>query len=233
MRLLASALVLTAAFACLRVAAHASPASAAFVTAAYQVILNRPADAAALATFPPLLDNGSMTQTQMVQTLVNSAEFRIAEVNALYQQLLHRSADAQSIGQFGAMFNAGATAAQIGAAIAGSAEYYASAGGTNARFVQKLYSDALGRAPGPAEVNAYLMAMNGGATRAQTALSVFQSAEGANHLILVLYQNAMHRTDMPSGSTLVAAALSEIQKMLGVRAPTIPTQIHPMARPTV
>jgi hypothetical protein len=231
MRLLA-ALALTAAFASLPVVAYASPASAAFVTAAYEVVLNRPADASVLAQFPPLLDGGSLTQTQLVQQLVNSAEFRAAEVGALYQQLLHRGADGIALNTFVGMLSAGGSPAQVAAAIAASPEYYSAAGGTNPKFVQKLYADALGRTPSAAEVNAYLTAMNGGTTRTQIALSVFQSFEGSNHLVLVLYQNAMHRSDAPNGSTLVAAALSEIQKMLGGRAPMIPPQIHPMPRPT-
>jgi hypothetical protein len=232
-RLLSGILAATVTLVSFASAAQASPASAAFVSAAYQVVLHRPADPVALAQYPPLLDGGSLTQAQLVQQLMNSDEFRASEVNALYQHFLGRGADAAALNSFLGLLGNGATTAQVAAVITASPEYFSDGGGTNTGFIRKLYADGLGRPPGAVELNSYLGVLNRGVSRTQLATTVLQSVEGSNHLLLVLYQNAMHRTGTPNGSTLLPAALSDIRQMLTVHAPMVPLQPKPLPKPTV
>jgi len=222
-RLLSGILAATVTLVSFASAAQASPASAAFVSAAYQVVLHRPADPVALAQYPP----------QLVQQLMNSDEFRASEVNALYQHFLGRGADAAALNSFLGLLGNGATTAQVAAVITASPEYFSDGGGTNTGFIRKLYADGLGRPPGAVELNSYLGVLNRGVSRTQLATTVLQSVEGSNHLLLVLYQNAMHRTGTPNGSTLLPAALSDIRQMLTVHAPMVPLQPKPLPKPTV
>lgn len=193
--------------------APATPSpNVAFVNAAFEVVLHRPADPSA-AQFVTLLNAGGMTQTQLVQTLVNSAEFRTAEVNALDQNFLKHGADAAGLNAFLGMLGSG-TAAQVAAVIAASPEYYRAAGSTNTGFLEKLFLDGLGRPLDAASQTAFLLQLRQGASRTQVATAVLQSAEGASRLLLVLYQTAMQRSGTPNGSTLVLAALAAIQQSL-------------------
>jgi PKD repeat protein len=63
----------------------------------------------------------------------------------------------------------------------------------NARWVQAIYSDLLGRQPGPGELAAFASALGAGASREQVALEVEGSLEGSADLVTSLYGEYLHR----------------------------------------
>jgi hypothetical protein len=178
--------------------------NASFVQAAYVVVLNRTPSQAEVKFW---LQPPSLTQTAVVQNLLNSNEFRVAAVSALYQHFLARPASAADAAS-------GLTPAQVALEIVTSLEYYRKAGGTNEAFVAQLYGDALGRPATPHETVYWMQQFAAGASSARVAASVLQSPEGSSHLTLVLYQGAMHRSGTPSGPTLTSAALAAAQQMM-------------------
>jgi hypothetical protein len=184
----------------------------AFLNAAYEVVLNRPLDAVGTNASLIGLNNGSLSRSQVVQQLIASPVFAQAEINAFYQRFLGRPASAGEASAFSAQLQAGG-AASVVAAIAGSAEYYAKAGGTIPGFITKFYNDALGRGPTAAEEAAWLNMLKQ-ATRPQVALNIEQSPEGSHYLLVIIFQGAMHQNGTPNGTTLLAAALAAIASSL-------------------
>jgi hypothetical protein len=177
--------------------------NSAFVQAAFTVVLNRTPAQADVAYWI----QAGQTRTSVVQSLINSPEFRRAAITALFQHFLARAP-----GQ--ADFANPLTFAQIAAEIAGSAEYYQKAGGTNDAFLAHLYTDALGR-PIDAQGAAYWNAQFGaGLSISGVAGALVQSPEGSSYETVLLYQNAMHRSGTPSGPTLTSAALAAAEQMM-------------------
>src|ERR1700736_1776141 len=70
------------------------------------------------------------------------------------------------------------------------------AGGLDARYVQALYHDLLGRSPAPSEVLSYTHALAVGATRDQLSLSLLGSSECRRDFITAAYESLLGR--MPS-----------------------------------
>jgi hypothetical protein len=174
-----------------------------FVQAAFTVVLDRTPTAADVAYW---MQTGQ-TRTAVVQSLINSTEFRRAAIAALYQHFLARAP-----GQ--ADFASPLTFAQIAAEIAGSPEYYQKAGGTNNAFLAHLSIDALGR-PIDAQGEAYWTAqLAAGMSTSGVAAALVQSPEGSSYETVLLYQGAMHRSGTPSGSTLTSAALAAAEQMM-------------------
>lgn len=219
MRVATSALVIMAALAGFRGVAPAAdvrpvqqaPAiTAAFVNAAYQVVFSRPATAADLVYWmnPALASQG---QAGVVQAMMNSAQFRQIEIAAVLQHFLGGNATPTLL----ALAEGGsATMAQVAATVIASPEYYGQAGATTTGFLSKVFLDALGIQIGSSGRAYYTELLAAGGTRATVASQIEQSPAGSAYLNLVLYQNALHRSGTPNGTTLVAAALSAIQQML-------------------
>jgi hypothetical protein len=94
-----------------------------FVSALYQDLLNRPVDAAGLATFTGQLATGT-TRSAVAEELLTSAEYRSDLIASYYQAYLGRPADAGGISTFLAQFTQGASNDAVQAALLGSGEFY-------------------------------------------------------------------------------------------------------------
>src|SRR5438309_3617774 len=62
----------------------------AFVTAAYQVLLNRAPDSGGMAGWTAALDSGALNRFQVAFDIATSLEFQTDAVQGLYQTLLRR-----------------------------------------------------------------------------------------------------------------------------------------------
>ena len=116
-----------------------------------------------------------------------------AEAMRLYQGLLDRSADLS-----GAQFWITQADEQVGQlamanAFMGSPEYFAKYGTqTNEQFVTQLYSNALDRAPEQAGLDFWVHALDtGAASRAQLAITLINSPEGAEKIANVVLVNGL------------------------------------------
>ncbi len=170
--------------------AQASPASEAFVKAAYTVILHRAADPNGLSIFTQQLDAESLTRQQVVQLLLNSEEFRSNEVNAVYQAFLRRPVDAVALGTMVNLLGQGTPITRIETLVASSPEYYQNQGkGSDQGFVVQLYQDALGRQASGLELVPWLGILQragtsptaAAAARGQVATGIIVSTEGCTH----------------------------------------------------
>jgi hypothetical protein len=186
--------------------------SQAFVSSAYQVILNRPADAVGLAAWSAALDTHSLNLLQVAQGLVYSPEHHAAAVQTIYQTFLHRQPEAAALANNINFLSAGGTLKSVKEAVLSSAEFFQDAGGTNAAFVQVLFNELLGRAPEPVTQEAFTHALDAGVARLDIVKTVLNSPEGESDEHANLTRNVVQRTADPANANVLVAALAETEE---------------------
>ncbi len=165
------------------------------VTLLYNELLGRAPDPGGLANYVSALQGGA-SQGQVVADIADSAEAKThlaadtanvwvpdatgALVTELYQTAFGRVPDPAGLAQFtGALQSGQVTAQQLAADLAASPEFLADhAGQGNAALVTSLYENGLGRAPGTADLQAWV-----GVSAASILFGVAASPEAAVHLI--------------------------------------------------
>ena len=136
-----------------------------YVAALYQDLLHRDADAAGLAAWSGLLDQG-VSRMQVALDIEQSPEYRQDEIQSLYTHYLLRQADPAGLAAFTNFLAQGGTLEQVAADIVGSPEYYQTrGGGTIQGFLTALYEDVLGRSIDPNGQSVFGQALAAGATR--------------------------------------------------------------------
>jgi hypothetical protein len=180
----------------------------AYVTQLYRDLLQRAPDAASLASWSGLLDQGASAQ-QVAQAILASLEYQALEVRQLYTTYLHRAPDALGLASFTHFLSAGGTVEQAAALLVASPEYARTRSAeSDAGFVTALYQDALGRAPDPAGAAAFGQALAQGLSRAQATALLFGSAEYQQDLVQSAFQRYLHRQPDPLGLGSFTGALA-------------------------
>jgi len=174
-----------------------------YVMQLYQDLLQRPADAAGLATWSGLLNQG-VSRAQVALDIEQSLEYRQDEVQALYARYLHRNADPAGLAALCKFLVQGGTVEQVAADLVASPEYYQKrGGGTFDGFLAALYQDALERSIDPAGQAGFDQALAAGSTRAQVAMAIFSSTEYRQDLIHADYLTWLHRPANAAGLAIL------------------------------
>jgi hypothetical protein len=163
-----------------------------WIAGVYLDLLHRPIDPTGLTAWNALLNQG-LARQQIVADIESSVEYRTDEVQAVYTQFLHRNADAFGLSAFVNALGSGMTLVQVEALLLGSQEFFNDAGGTNAGFLTALYQDLLHRPPDAFGMNAFLGALNAGASRQAIAVAILSSDEYHQDLIKSIYLQYLRR----------------------------------------
>jgi hypothetical protein len=167
--------------------------TASYVSALYPTLLHRPADAAGVATWSNLIDQGALSPLQVATAFTSSAEFRSNLVVTDYQQLLGRTPQAGEIaGWLNALGN-GLPETELASVFQGSAEYFQNHGDTNAGWLTGVYQDELGRAPDAGGEAAWLTALQNGLPRQAAAATIAVSTEALMRVVTAGYQSVLGR----------------------------------------
>jgi hypothetical protein len=190
-----------------------------FVASVYLDVLNRPVDAAGLATWAGMLDQG-VSRSTVVQQIVGSVEYRTQQVAALYQRLLGRDVDATGLNTFLGVLAGGATVAQVEAGILGSPEYYNRHGGNDASFLAAIYGDVFGRTIDAAGGVTWAEELAQGVSRTDMAISLLYSVEADLGRVIDVYHQFLRRDPDPGGvNTFLAAqqgGMTEAQLIVAI-----------------
>ena len=157
----------------------------------YEVLLNRPTDAA-VATYVNHLNSG-ISPTNVVLAIEGTTEYRTDLLQSLYQRYLDRQADAGGLQYFLNQLANGSTVEQVETALVSSPEYYQLHGSNNGNFLQALYQDGLGRQPDTAGLDYFTVELATGVTRATVVAQVFGSGEFQQDLIGPEFQGVLGR----------------------------------------
>jgi Domain of unknown function (DUF4214) len=181
--------------------------NAQFVTALYQDILNRAPDQGGLSFYTNALDTGQLTRAQVVSAIETSAEHQTNIVNNLYQTLLARVPTPTELQAGLNILASGGSSTQIEGGILSSDEYFNLNGGTNVGFVTALYRDVLHRTPDTAGLNAYVSALDAGASRQSVVNAFLTSQENETNQVNTLFTQLLGRAPTTAELNAGIAAL--------------------------
>jgi Kelch motif/Domain of unknown function (DUF4214) len=181
------------------VAPPPDPRNPAFVSQVYLDLLHRSADPGGFTFFLNLLNEGVITRQQLVLTVEASVEYRTDRINSIYETLLHRPVDAGGLNFFLGLLAIGGTYEQVQESVAGSSEFFADSGGTNAGFLDALYQDALGRMPDAFGRSVFEQLLANGVSRTHVAAIVYTSPEFRTDLVDSWYVAFLRRQADPMG----------------------------------
>lgn len=175
-------------------------ANAKFVSAAYESILGRAAEPAAVAFWSKAFDNGT-SRMMLTNALTHSDEYYSAIIQADYQRYLGRQADLSGLLGWTALMRGGLSDELLESLFIGSPEYYSHSGGTDKSWVDAMYQDVLGRAPDASGEAGWVAALAAGANRSAIAYNFAASPERESLRITSDYSRYLNRT--PSHADIV------------------------------
>jgi len=175
-----------------------APSNARFVRQLYLDLLHRPVDPGANALIG-LLDTAAATRMQVASNVINSAEYRTLLIRSGYETYLHRDPMPSDTAYWLPAFTGGITWEQFEAQVFGSPEYFALSGGTNALWLNHIFSDVLHRAPSAGDIAAFTAALSTN-SRTTVAQAIVSSPEARSALVEGWYASFLHR---PMSSTEV------------------------------
>ena len=164
--------------------ASANPGAISLVEQTYSLVLARQGNPDEIATWTSPIDQGTLTDAQMVNDIVTSSEARsfVLPVVRLYQAFFGRVPDPAGLSGWVNALHGGESLAAVGQGFAGAPEFQTRYGvnPSPTAFVTALYENVLGRAPDSAGEQGWLAVLGSRptvATEAQVALGFSQSAE--------------------------------------------------------
>jgi hypothetical protein len=209
----------------LAVSGTVTPIDQRLISAVYESLLGRPADATGLDFWEAQMEQGSSLR-DVARFIAGSQEHQTNVVQNLYQSLLRRPADAAGLAFYVAALQAGATDESVQAALLGSGEYFQNVGGdTTNGFLAALYQDLLSRPLDPAGHAFFEQVLSApGAGRITVAQVVLQSDEYRQDVVRQLYIHFLSRAADPQGRAFFVAALENGARDEDVIATLIATQ---------
>jgi hypothetical protein len=174
-----------------------------YVDGVYQVLLGRPSDFAGLAFWSGRLAGG-LSRSDFTRSMEASAEGIDTQIRRSYLAILDRTPDPGGLAAWHAFLAGGGTTRALEANLAGSPEFFAGAGGTNADFVAEAYLELLGRTADSAGSTFWQNALAAGASRTAVAQAMMDSVEGLTVQITRIYLLALGRVPDLAGGTFWA-----------------------------
>ena len=175
-----------------------------FIDKAYMDLLGRSPSTLEIAAGLGAL--GSETHYQFALSLDTSSEYYQLLAESYFQGLLGRAATPTELSLETSLL-ASSTDESVQAALAGSAEFFANSGGTNAGFIVALFQDFLGRSPSGAEVAFWGSAL-GTMSRDQVAALILGTTEYESDLVKSYYLEFLQRPADPTGLNFFVSALN-------------------------
>jgi hypothetical protein len=126
-------------------------------------------------------------------SLTQSFEYYANFVTAAYQHYLGRTPQTAEVAAWARLMQQGLSDERLEAGFIGSAEYIAGHGGSGAGWVTGMYQDLLGRNPSQAEVNAWVQALNAGASPTEIAYDFAASPEREGQRVTADYEKYLGR----------------------------------------
>jgi hypothetical protein len=164
-----------------------------FINELYEDALNRPLSPSELTTDLTLL--GSITHQQLAAQVLSSTEYQNGLISTYFQTYLARTGTSLELSSFVTLLGT-SNDQNVQEAILGSAEFFSDHGGTDAGFVDALFSTLLGRTPSSLEESFYVSQLAGSFTRGQVAGELLSSAEYNQGLLTSYFGQYLDRTPM-------------------------------------
>jgi hypothetical protein len=179
---------------------QSQPTAEDIVTKLYQQVLGRAPESAGLDYWVDRINAGS-TYGTVASGIFESAERLDPIIKQMYRDYLLREAEPAGVTFYRDLWRADGGPDNVVANIISSAEFYASAGGTNSLWVTELYRRLLGREPDAAGLDYWTTRLDSGQlSRKQVVFGFTRSNENFTNLVTGWYQQYLGRT--PSNDEL-------------------------------
>jgi flagellar hook assembly protein FlgD len=195
------------------VPAAALTASQAFVTHLYQDLLGRAVEQSTLTALSTQFDQGTMTQAQVVDGVMTSAEYYTDEVNNTLQEVLGRAPTSDELSTQSAYLMQHGSVLLLEAEVLASDEYHTNQGGTDAGFLAGLYQTVLHRSADSAGQHALEQLLANGVSRFVVADGVILSPESTQDIVQSLYSKYLGR---PVDSASLSVAMASLEAGQGL-----------------
>lgn len=172
-------------------------ATDAFVRAAYQDFLGRPADQGGLAYWGGSLRAGKLTRSGFLTMLSRSPEYARILVPRAYRTYLGREGEPGGVSYWSRRLQQGLPVFELPISLMGSSEFATRAGGTDGGFVDLVYQQVLGRVPSASERAARVTSLRNGTSRLALVRSVHASPESRRRRVRAQYDLLLRR--IPAG----------------------------------
>ena len=153
------------------------------------------------------LKAGTITRAGFVDDLMALDAYRGYDVDRAFLKFLGRGADPSGRTYWINSIGHGKALWRFRAQLFGSNEYFTKAGGTNAAYITKAYTDVLGRTPDPSGRTYWTKKLDNGADRGQVALQFINSAEARRRTVDDLYLRFLDRLPTTTESVRDGARL--------------------------
>ncbi|HEV3343343.1 MAG TPA: DUF4214 domain-containing protein [Pirellulales bacterium] len=173
-----------------------------FISEVYRDLFHREVDAAGLAFWNNLLDQGQ-SRLQVATAIIATSmpgELGADLVTGMYEKFLGRTPDALGLAFWVDIVSHRETIEDTEANMAGTPEFFALAGSTNVGFITRLFNLALNRAPDAQGLTNLQAALAAGITREQVAEAVFNSPEYHKLEVAGYYQSPVDQNDRASSA---------------------------------
>ncbi len=181
----------------------------AFVAKAFQDLLGRPAEPAAVSYYSGLLDQGT-SRTQIVLDIENTQEYLTDYVQMDYAQYLHRGADPAGLANGIQILQSTVNPEALLSLLTSSNEYFQTRGGnTNNGYVNALFEDFLGRPADPGALTYYDGQLAAGVSHQQIFASIYDTSEARLVVVNDLFESYLGRTADTAGANTFLAALTQ------------------------
>jgi hypothetical protein len=172
-----------------------------YVVAVYSEVLDRAPDAGGLDFWTDLLDSGTAVSS-VAESIAHSAEYYASFViKPAFLSLLGRAGDDAEMSYWTKSMQNGLTNQQLEAGLVASDEFFSSAGGTDAAWIDAIYTRLLDRTADASGETYWNNQLSAGASRGEVALRIANSAENDAQLINDDYFHYLGRGADPDGST--------------------------------
>ncbi|MCU1358387.1 MAG: hypothetical protein JWM89_3805, partial [Acidimicrobiales bacterium] len=165
----------------------------AFVEQVFLDFVGRLADSGGLTFWTNRVDNGTETHASFAKQMARSHEYSVKVVTRAYLDVLGRATDPSGREYWANKVQHGLPISTLVLNLIGSNEYLTKSGGTVTGFVNATFQAILARPPTSAERTARVNAINGGTTRRQVALDLYNSTESKRRRTKVQFQLLLHR----------------------------------------
>ena len=129
------------------------------------------------------LEEGHLTRSGVVNSLMNTDEYRGLDVDRVFVNYLRRPTDSGGRNYWIGALRDGRALWRFRAQLFGSNEYFNKAGGTNANYIEMAYRDVMGRSPDSAGKAYWVAKLDGGFDRGSAALQFINSPEARRFLV--------------------------------------------------
>ena len=184
-------------------------AGTAFVVKAFNDLLGRPAEPAAVNYFSGLLDQGT-SRTQVVLTIENSPEYLKGYADAAFSTYLNRPADPAGEAYAIQLLSSTGSPDALVSLLTSSPEYFQTRGGnTNDGYLDALFQDLLHRGVDSAARSYFDGLLNAGAPRQQIFSIINQTSEARRAVVNDIFQMFLNRPADTTGSNVFLADLTQ------------------------